>query len=223
MLTLTRSIQIVALLAACMTLNACKLVATGAKNQPKSVQGNSAQNAEFSPDKMADEMWDSKAMPYLRRKAGALPEIVAAARQNLDEAGRKYGYREKQDGSPWTVVTRFNGQVVTTDTASRAATAGVDVDSDGKADATIQIGPAIRGTALRDALDFVSFTSFTNQIEYAQFGKTLNTRVDRVLLSTLPRDQLVGRKVTVLGVFPLEKLDQVPLITPAEITLGPKS
>ena len=52
-------------------------------------------------------MWDSKAMPYLRRKAGALPEILAAARQNLDEAGRKYGYREKQDGSPWTVVTKF--------------------------------------------------------------------------------------------------------------------
>jgi predicted lipoprotein len=219
---LTRSLQIVALLAACMTLSACKLVATVAKDQPKSPDGSPTQNAEFSPDRMADEIWDSKAMPYLRRKAGALPEILAAARQNLDEAGRKYGYREKQDGSPWTVVTNFDGQVVTADTTSRAATAGVDVNGDGKADATIQIGPAIRGTALRDALDFVSFTSFTNQIEYAQFGKALNTRVDRVLLSSLPRDQLVGRKVSVLGVFPLEKLDQPPLITPAELTLGPK-
>jgi predicted lipoprotein len=220
---LTRSIQIVALLAACMTLTACKLVATAPKDQSTSGQGNPAQNTEFSPEKMAEEIWDSKAMPYLKRKAGALPEIVAAARQSQDEAGRKYGYREKQDGSPWTVVTNFDGQVVTADTASRAATAGVDVDGDGKADATIQIGPAIRGTALRDALDFVSFTSFTNQIEYAQFGKALNTRVDRVLLSTLPRDQLVGRTVKVLGVFPLEKLDQPPLITPAEIILGPKS
>ena len=33
---LTRSLQIVALLAACMTLSACKLVATAAKDQPKS-------------------------------------------------------------------------------------------------------------------------------------------------------------------------------------------
>ena len=33
--------------------------------------------------------------------------------------------------------------------------------------AAIQIGPVLRGTALRDALEFVRFTDFVNQFEFA--------------------------------------------------------
>ena len=34
---------------------------------------------------------------------------------------------------------------------------------------SVQIGPAMRGTAIRDALDFVSFNDFTNQIDFARY------------------------------------------------------
>jgi predicted lipoprotein len=87
----------------------------------------------------------------------------------------------------------------------------------------VQIGPAIRGTALRDALDFVSFNSFTNQIDFARFGKAFNTHVDRTILQGLPRDGLIGRSVTALGAFPLEGGDGPPLLTPVEISIGPNS
>ena len=67
----------------------------------------------------------------------------------------------------------------------------------------MQIGPAMRGTAIRDALDFVSFNDFTNQIDFARFGKAFNPTVNRTVLEKLPRDNLIGRKVTVIGAYAL--------------------
>ena len=52
----------------------------------------------------------------------------------------------------------------------------------------VQIGPAMRGTALRDALDFVDFNAFKNQIDFAQFGKSFNTYANTTVLSKLPRE-----------------------------------
>ena len=86
----------------------------------------------------------------------------------------------------------------------------------------MQIGPAMRGTAIRDALDFVSFGDFTNQIDFARFGKALNTYVNRNTLEHLPREDLIGRKTTVIGAYALDSSGQPPLVTPIEITIGPK-
>ncbi|MBO0139514.1 DUF2291 family protein, partial [Vibrio sp. Vb2736] len=79
----------------------------------------------------------------------------------------KYGNPKKQASSPWTYAVKFTGKVVAAGTQSRAAPLDVVADGDGKADAKVQIGPALRGTALRDTLDFVNFNEFKNQIEWA--------------------------------------------------------
>jgi predicted lipoprotein len=201
-------------------LEACKIVATPKKPTAGADDGTSS---GFDPDAMVDAIWDSKVVPYLSAKAGPLPEVMALARSNPDEAGRKFGYRTKKGSEPWTFVVRIDGRVIAAETASRAGTINVDTKGDGKAAAVVQIGPAMRGTVLRDALDFVSFNDFKNQIDYAQFGKAFNQRVVRTMLSKLPRDALVGRNVTALGAFTLEAGDQPPLVTPAQLTLGPPS
>jgi predicted lipoprotein len=41
-------------------------------------------------------------------------------------------------------------------------------------------GPVIRGTALRDALPFIQFSQFTNQLEYARVSNALNDRAVKV-------------------------------------------
>ncbi|WP_246694530.1 DUF2291 family protein, partial [Mesorhizobium sp. M2E.F.Ca.ET.209.01.1.1] len=71
-------------------------------------------------------------------------------------------------------------------------------------DARVQIGPAMRGTALRDSLDFVQFNDFTNQIDFAQFGKAFNAYADKTVLSKLPREALEGRTAKVLGAYTIE-------------------
>ena len=45
--------------------------------------------------------------------------------------------------------------------------------------ATVQIGPVIRGTALRDAVSFIRFNDFANQFEFAAVSNALHERVLR--------------------------------------------
>jgi predicted lipoprotein len=200
-----------------LALPACKILPTEAPQ----AQGDagSAAPAGFDPNAMVAAMWDQKVIPYLNAKAGPFTEVMNLAQKSPDQAGQTYGFRAKEGTSPWTVVVKLDGRIVAANTESRAATIDVDADGDGKADARVQIGPAMRGTALRDSLDFVNFNTFTNQIDYAQFGKAFNTYVDKKTLSTLPREKLVGSQVTVIGTVPLDK-SSPPLVTPATVSLG---
>ncbi len=184
-----------------------------------------ASNGEgvFDPDKMVASIWSAKVIPYFEKKAGPFVQVRDLTAKSLDEAGAKFGYRAKSEDAPWTLVVKFDGVIVAADTESRASTISVNASGQGKADAIVQIGPAIRGTAIRDALDFVSFNDFTNQIDFARYGKAFNTYVNHATLEKLPRDALVGRKVTVLGAYPLVSPAETPLVTPVEISIGPKS
>jgi predicted lipoprotein len=179
-------------------------------------------NSGFDPDAMVSAIWDAKVLPYLNAKAGPLSEVTALARSNPEEAGAKFGYRAKGGNEPWTFAVKIVGRIVSAETASRAATISIDTVGDGEVAAIVQIGPAMRGTALRDSLNFVSFNNFKNQIDYAQFGKAFNQHVARTILAQLPRDSLIGRNAEILGAFTLEAGDQPPLVTPAQLTLGAK-
>jgi predicted lipoprotein len=203
-----------------LALDGCIIVKT--TNKTVEAAGDS-DSGGFDPAKMVDAIWDSKVVPYLSAKAGPLAEVVALARAHPDEAGKKFGFRAKEGSEPWTYVVKIDGRILSAETASRAGTITVDDKGDGKAVAVVQIGPVMRGTALRDSLDFVSFNDFKNQIDYAQFGKAFNQRVERTTLSKLPRESLVGRHVAGIGAFTLDSGDSLPLVAPAELEIGPAS
>lgn len=175
----------------------------------------------FNPDKQVEGEWANKVLPYLKGKAGPLQDVIAAAKADAKAAGEKYGNPRKQANSPWTYVASAEGKIVASNTQSRAATIDVDVDADGKADLRAQIGPAMRGTALRDVLDFVDFNAFKNQIDYAQYGKSFNTYANNTVLSKLPRAGLDGKSVKLLGAFVAGSGTELPLMTPAEADVTP--
>ncbi|MEI9431921.1 DUF2291 family protein [Mesorhizobium sp. Cs1299R1N3] len=196
-------------------LSACKIL-------PTPVAQSESNAPAFKPDKMVEDIWASKVIPYLKQKAGPFAEVHALAKTDPAAAGAKYGNPRKQANSPWTFAVRVEGKIIAANTQSRAATMDIDVDGDGKADARIQIGPAMRGTALRDSLDFVQFNDFTNQIDFAQFGKAFNAYADKAVLSKLPREALEGRAAKVVGAYTIEGGQDLPLVTPAEAEIGPK-
>jgi predicted lipoprotein len=217
-----RWVACAALLLAAVALTSCRFIATA--DVPALTNKAEARGAApFDPDKSVASMWAVKVVPYFEKKAGPFVEVRGLAATSPDAAGAKFGYRAKYEGTPWTLMVRIDGVVVAENTESRAATIDVDVVGQGKPGAVVQIGPAIRGTAIRDALDFVSFNDFTNQIDFAQFGKAFNTYVYHEALEKLPRDSLVGRKVSVLGAYPFVSATDTPLVTPVEIKVGPKS
>lgn len=202
-------------------LASCRLVPTA---EVKAMGDTSLMNGEasFNPDKMVASIWAAKVIPYFESKAGPFAAVRDLAAKAPDEAGAKYGYRAKADSTPWTLMVKIEGVIVVADTESRAATIGVDVSGQGKPDATVQIGPAIFGTSIRDALSFVSFNDFTNQIDFARYGGAFNAYVDHNTLDKLPRKDLVGRKVTLIGAYALGSPTETPRVTPVEITIGPK-
>jgi predicted lipoprotein len=205
---------LIAMLAA--ALPGCKIV----KTQTPAEKAAEAAKTEFNPGNKVEAIWQSQAVPSLEKRAGDFKQVMALVTANPDDAGAKFGHREKEGNAPWTYVVKFEGKITAAETTSRAATIDVDVDGDGKADLKVQIGPAIRGTALRDSLDIVNFNEFKNQIEWAQFGKSFNEKVNATVLTALPRDGLTGKTVKVTGAFPLPTSGQLPLVTPATLVIG---
>jgi predicted lipoprotein len=210
-----RGALIAALVAA--ALPGCKIIKTPTAEEKAAAAAKTA----FDPNAKVEAVWQSQAVPYYQKRAGELKDVVAAVAAGPDQAGEKYGNPKKQASAPWTYAVKFTGKVVAADTQSRAATLDVDADGDGKADAKVQIGPALRGTALRDTLDFVNFNEFKNQIEWAQFGKAFNEKANTAFLSAVPRDGITGKTVTVVGAFPLPSGSDLPLVTPSELTVAP--
>ena len=127
---------------------------------------------------------------------------------------------ERGAGAPWNMVTTVKGRIVDADAESSAGRIGVDVDGDGKADVEVQIGPVIRGTSIRDSLSFISFTNYSNQIDFAQLANAFNRKAYASVLKDLPRDDLKGREVQLTGVFTVEEAGQPPLVTPVTLALG---
>lgn len=200
------------LLAGTLALGGCKFVKT------EDVQ-KQAEAGAFNPDRLVADIWESKVIPYLDERAGTFQDVSALASTDLNAATEKYGHKEKQGNAPWTFAAKVEGTIVGVETKSRAGYVEVDVDGDSKADLRVSIGPAIRGTALRDSLQFVNFNEFKNQIEWAEFGKAFNTYVNGNLLEKLPRDDLAGKKLKATGAYPLPAKGQLPQFVPATITI----
>jgi predicted lipoprotein len=215
-----RWVGVLAVVMAGALVSSCRFIPTA--DVPALGSGPSQAKATLDPDKMVASAWAAKVIPYFERRAGPYAEVRDLAAKSPDQAGARFGYRPTSGDAPWTLVVKLEGVVVEANTESRAGTIGVDTTGKGKADANVQIGPALHGTAIRDALDFVSFNDFTNQIDFARYGKAFNLYVNHEILEKLPRDSLVGRKVTVIGAYPLSSSGETPLVAPVEITLGPK-
>ena len=67
----------------------------------------------------------------------------------------------------------------------------------------VQTGPAINGTELRDATGEISFSQFTNQIEYQDAGSALNKEMKKLVLDGIDNSALTGKTVVVIGAFKL--------------------
>lgn len=88
----------------------------------------------------------------------------------------------------------------------------------GDAEIRIQAGGVYSGTALRDVQTVKNFESFTNQTEWSQYGKALNSEVDTQVVAPLALDDSVaGKTVTFVGAA-TESAGAVS-ITPVSLTI----
>ncbi|QKV18537.1 DUF2291 family protein [Oricola thermophila] len=203
-----------------LAIGGCKLVKysddparTGSASGTASLQGQDAESGLV-------EMWDEKVVPHFRDEATDLAVLLPAIRSDLDAAGKEYGHRQEGGFGAWNFATRLTGVIVAANTETRAATAGVDIDDDDIADATLQLGPVIRGTSVRDTLPFIDFSDYRDQIAFAQLSRSLNGRAYETALKDLDREGLVGQRIAVSGAMSLTAADEDVLITPVVVSKG---
>ncbi|MDP5307107.1 DUF2291 family protein [Paracoccus spongiarum] len=167
---------------------------------------------------LAAEIFDSRLPQHVARHAVDPATLRAALAQGLDVAGAAHGLRPASEGSPWNFILRAEGKVVEADRASRAASLLLDSDGDGQGDLTVQLGPVVRGTALRDALDFLNFTDFRDQIEFAKLARALNDQAhDRL---ALPQGDLTGLRLAVEGAMTLTSADAAWVMVPVALQVA---
>ena len=172
----------------------------------------------FKPDEFAESIWGEKVVPFFKDKSLPIENIIPVWLNDQQAAGEEFGYREKEEGSPWNFRVTGSGVVTAVNTESRASTVDIDLfPNDGKADLVLQIGPVIKDSAIRDSLDFISFTDFTNQLEFARLSNAFNKVVNKDVTSKLDRENLMGKKISFWGAFTQLQDSDLIRVTPVAL------
>lgn len=167
--------------------------------------------------KMADidQLWQQKLVPQLQAEARPVSALLTAMRsaKDFDTACQSYGYRTQAE-NPCIFSVSVQGDVTAVNTTSRSGKMTVKDESGDSV--TVQIGPTIRGTALRDGYRGAGYQDFNDQVLFGDFGKAINQHASQMMQQFAPK---VGDKVKVTGVFSSWDIpQQLPDITPAAIT-----
>ena len=179
--------------------------------------GSASQPVESAAAKFVDPLWTSKLLPVFDEKAQDIAKVLPEIRADPNAAGEKYGRREATN--PYNYMVKGTGKVTQINTASQAGTATIEIPELTEKVA-LQIGPVVRGTALRDSTGLVSFNQFSNQLDYADVSKEMNSRALKTAFAGAPAASLAGKTVTFYGAFTFDPHSKSPiLITPVKIAL----
>ncbi|WP_145599969.1 DUF2291 family protein [Yersinia frederiksenii] len=149
------------------------------------------------PDKVASTIWVSKVMPFANSNAVSWQQVKQ--QKNPPVPGKNSQSR----------FVRFSGKVVAVETEGREGVMKVAVDGD---EQVLQLGPIVKGNAIRDASTFIRFEDFKNQVQYAQLSKALSKRALQDVAK--PDASWVGQQVEVLAAMtltPTSLTNAVPL------------
>ncbi len=172
---------------ALLLLSACDVVKLDRDGKPIIPADPSAgpDYSDQTPQQIAQEFWGPKVMP-------------AAHGQALDWPAVKQAQGNLNSTDPKNVQSKFSAKVaaVDADGMERKLTLNVNGDT-----VLVQLGPVIKGNAVRDAAGFIRFEDFKNQVQFAQVSRALNKQA----LSGLPAIDAswVGQPVDVLAAFTL--------------------
>lgn len=168
-------------LAMIATLTACDVVKLDADNKPILPQSTDVNTlANMTPAQIAEQIWPTQIMSQAKTSARDWQQLQTAQ-------------LALQQGQKLTGFFRLNGVVSKVDRSHRAGAMIVDVHQH---PVTVQIGPIVRGNALRDSAKGVSFDAFKNQVQFARLSKALNKKA----LGGLPKldSEWQGQPVTMI-------------------------
>lgn len=204
-------------LVAALALPGCKIVKTVAEGEGAAAEaGEAGDDARIAA--LLDKTYDAELLPLID-KGLPVADLRAALAKGLDAAGAAHGNKGSSEGAAWNFAVKGEGRVIEANLTSRARKAMVDTDGDGAADVTLQLGPVIKGSSLRDVAPFYRFGDFRDQIEFAKLARALNDRASGAL--AVPEGDLVGKAVSFSGTLDLKAAGDPWLVTVVTFSVLP--
>ncbi|WP_374397644.1 DUF2291 family protein [Tabrizicola sp.] len=204
-------------LMAALALPGCKIVKTVAGGETAAAEaGEAGDDARIAA--LLDKTYEAELLPLIA-KALPVADLRAALAGGLEAAGAAHGNKGSGEGAAWNFAVKGEGKVVEANLTSRARKAMLDTDGDGKADLTLQLGPVIKGSSLRDVAPFYKFGDFRDQIEFAKLARALNDRASAGL--QVPEGELVGKTVGFSGTVDLKAATDPWLVTAVTLSVAP--
>ena len=212
-----RTVFVALALVAALALPGCKIVKTVAGGETAAAEaGEAGDDARIAA--LLDKTYEAELLPLIA-KALPVADLRAALAGGLEAAGAAHGNKGSGEGAAWNFAVKGEGRVVEANLTSRARKAMLDVDGDGKADLTLQLGPVIKGSSLRDLAPFYKFGDFRDQIEFAKLARALNDRASAAL--RVPEGDMVGKTVSFSGTVDLKSGSDAWLVTAVTFAVAP--
>lgn len=173
----------------------------------------------FDPDAYVETIWEEQVIPCISEKAVGVSDLLNELSIEREATSKKYGYRVGDEGSFYNFSVKGRIKILKVNLESRNGLAFADVAPyDGQEDIVIQIGPVLKGSAIRDSLDFISLNSFENQVEYAKLASSLNVKVRDDVLANLNLEELVHKEFDIVAVFKDENSSAIPVLMPVVLS-----
>ena len=175
---------------------------------------------DFDADAFAKDVWENQLLDYYGQKKVGVTVLNEALAMDEEKAGKDYGIGSNDTGSSWTFIIEGTGKVLEVNKESRAGIMTIDLPPyDNESDMTLQIGPVIKGTTVRDTLDFIKLDDFNNQVQFASISKAFNALVVSEVLEGVAFEEEVGNEITFLACFTYNQSDKT-LVTPIQVNFG---
>lgn len=196
-----------------LSVGGCKII----KTEPAAATDGTA--AASPLDQLVADTFESRLLPLISAQALEVAALRVAIATDFDATGEAHGHRGAGAGAAWNFAVEGSGTVISANLTSRARRVEIDTDADGQADVSVQIGPVINGTSLRDIAPFYDFGDFRDQIEFARLARALNDRVTATL--SVPEADLAGRGARFTGVLALNNATSPFVVTAVSFEVAP--
>ncbi|MAU13862.1 MAG: hypothetical protein CL607_28855 [Anaerolineaceae bacterium] len=165
----------------------------------------------FSAENYVNSIWESDFLPTLEENAVEIGHLLSEIDADEDTATEQYGNRTST--GPYSFMAQGEAKILNVDRESRVGLAHLDLQPyDSEVDIYLAIGPVLRGNALRDAVGFIAFNDFTNQVEFAQVSDALKERADVEVLTPFGVDERIGQTIRFLGAFTLDDRNEIVIM-----------
>ncbi len=170
----------------------------------------------FDPVSYVDKIWESKILPTIRNDSEEITFILDELFENKEIAEEKYGSRSGT-GS-YSFMVNGTGEITTLNTKSRVGTLAIELDKKYDAQIFITIGPVIKKDSVRDAVKFIKFNDFVNQLDFAEVSRIIKTRVLNEVIGPLNIKDIEGKTINFEGAITFDRKDKI-FITPTNLEL----